>query len=57
MFPKLNLTARFDDYCFVSEVHVLSFSSCREIYKPDNTYALFQQSVESGKDVAKFSLA
>ena len=25
----------------MSEVHVLSFSSCLEIYKPDNTHALF----------------
>ena len=41
MFPKLNLTARFDGYCFVSEVHVLSFSSCLEIYKPDNTHTPF----------------
>ena len=41
MFPKLNLTARFDGYCFVSEVHVLSFRSCLEIYKPDNTHTPF----------------
>ena len=41
MFRKLNLTARFDAYCFVSEVHVLSFSSCLEVYKPDNTHAPF----------------